>query len=137
MDEKNGNDNRDEKGRFLKGCSAGPGRGQKPKKTGVDLTGLDSMSAIEKVIRRYMESDNPAESLKATALSLKVIEKRHAENDKELPEGLPQVLWLLRMGDLARNLGGIEGMQKIINKCGDCPKFPGNPPFKFDILSND
>ena len=99
----NGNDDnraseRDEKGRFVKGCSGGPGRGKKA--DALDLTNLSDeefWAAMEVLNRQDMMSKDPM--TRQRAMKLKVMKddyllKRRAESKVEeifSPEFMAQV----------------------------------------------
>jgi len=126
---------RDEKGRFVPGCSGGPGR-EKQSDNSDDLDDLDFWDATESMLRKDMKSDNDSTRQRAVAtyLKWKTMKDVFDEKNKGKNSGVysPEVLELLKLRDLVPKLGGSEGVKKMLKDCPGCEKFPGKV-FKFNF----
>ncbi len=133
-DQKKGSE-RDEKGRFVMGNLGGPGRGKESENLD-DLDDLDFWSAIENMLRKDMKSKNDTTRSRAvnTYLKWKVMKDEYDEKNEGGDTGVysPEVLELLKMRDIGHELGGVEGMRKMIETCPGCDKFP-NKTLKFNF----
>jgi len=120
---------------FEKGGLPGPGRGHKKEELD-ELEDLDFWDATEMMIRVNMKSDNDSTKNQAvnTYLKWKVMKDAFDEKNKGEDSGVysPEVLELLAMRDLVPQLGGSEGVKKILKDCPGCDKFPGKV-FKFNF----
>jgi len=127
---------RDEKGRFLPGGPGGPGRGKRSDE--IDLDGLDFWEGSKQLILQNMSSRNENTSLKATALYLKWRAMKEASESKGDSESkvdsitAPDVLELFIFKRLSQQLGGTEGLEKMLEVCPGCHKFPGEPLMQFN-----
>ena len=127
---------RDEKGRFLPGGPGGPGRGKRSDE--IDLDGLDFWEGSKQLILQNMSSRNENTSLKATALYLKWRAMKEASESKGDSESkvdsitAPDVLELLSIKGLMPQFGGLEGLEKMLEVCPGCHKFPGEPLMQFN-----
>jgi len=137
----NGNDEktkpeRGADGRFLPGGPGGPGRGKRSDK--FDLDGMDFWEGSKQLIIQNMSSRNENTSLKATALYLKWKAMKDSFESKEDSESrvdsitAPDVLELFIIKRLAHQLGGTEGLEKMLEVCPGCNKFPGEPLMLFN-----
>ncbi len=124
---------RDEKGRFTKGWSGGPGRGKSEERakrvTIDDLIDLIEEAAVDGMIK----SKDLKERLTAAKVGLKVAELKKPEDEKPL---IPPVIqaWM-DLEKMALAYDGWEGVVlRICQICTDCPKFPGRDNFPFDPL---
>ena len=129
---------RDEKGRLVKGHKLG-GRGNK-KEEPDELKGLDFWDATEVMIRKNMNSDVDSVKNQAinTYLKWKLMKDEYDEKGKGRGSGVysPEVLELIALRDLIPQLGGSEGVKKMLKDCPGCDKFPGKV-FKFNFPAQE
>ena len=140
--EENGNENgdntgskRDEKGRFVKGGTGGPGRGKSSNE--LDLDGIDFWEGSKQLILQNMSSKNENTSLKATALYMKwkAMKDEYEAREKEkvqhiiTPEDLARVSILQALS--RSNMDVFEVKEKVLKFCSKCEKI--GPVRKFDF----
>ena len=126
---------RDEKGRFVPGCVGGPGRGKESDNLD-ELDDLDFWDATENMLRKDMKSKNDTTRQRAIAtyLKWKTMKDDYDKKNKDRGSGIysPEVLEFLKLRGLLPQLGGLEGVGKMLKDCPGCDKFPGRV-FKFNI----
>jgi hypothetical protein len=124
MDENNGN-HRDEKGRFIKGYSGGPGRGKKKVKIDGEL-----LDAIEMVVRSGLGAIELKDRLKAAGIGIRIQSLRKPEADRSVVEP-----WILRLMYLLDKIPGadpeaqIKAIEDHFETCPDSPIIDIDPDF--------
>jgi len=128
----NGNDDktkpeRDSMGRFIKGCSGGPGRGKKADE--VDLTNLtedEFWAAMEVLNRQDMMSKDPM--TRQRAMKLKVMKDEYLLR-KKTESRVEDVFSPENMAILAiiqalkrQNMSILEVKEKVLKHCSKCQK---------------
>jgi hypothetical protein len=132
-------------GRFVKGCSGGPGRGKKADE--IDLTNLtedEFWEALEDLNRQDMMS--PDVMTRQRAIKLKVMKEEFLHKKKvegELEKlTAPFMMELFKVDTLAKNsFGGVKSLRKWLEEslkvCPGCPKFPGKANDEFQFYKDD
>ena len=117
---------RDELGRFVKGCSGGPGRGKKTKSEldDLDLSDLDSLDAVEKVARKDLMSDDPRIRQRAADSLIKLVRAKPPEAHDKFSLS-PWVLDLVGRYVALTMIGGVKALKKMCETCPGCEKWPG------------
>lgn len=128
---------RDAKGRFVKGCSGGPGRGGKSSNE-FNLDSVDFWEGSKQLILQNMSSKNENTSLKATALYLKwkaMKDEHEAKKQREKTQDIISPELLARfviLRALSRvNMDVFEVKEKVLKFCSKCEKI--GPVVKFNF----